>query len=208
MLIKSWKKNQENVKIVDAVFMNLSKTFDCTQHNYLLIAKMESYDLNEDFLTFLYSCLKHRKQFVNINIVYSIFQILFPGVPKESVLGTCSSTLLKWSISFHKSRRVLLFWLWQHNSYLFKQYWWLTELQKKSEKEIDWLHSNEMVVYPDKFLSIIINMLGKLMVSYKIIIGNHEIDLENAVSLLGIKIDNKLNFQKHVTAIVRRLATN
>ena len=65
-----------------------------------------------------------------------------------------------------------------------------------------------MVVYPDKFLSIIINMLGKLMVSYKIIIGNHEIDLENAVSLLGIKIDNKLNFQKHVTAIVRRLATN
>ena len=78
----------------------------------------------------------------------------------------------------------------------------------KSEKALDWLHSNEMVVNPDKFHSIITNMLEKLMNSYKPRIGNHEIDSENCVSLFVIKIDNKLNFQKHVTAIFRRLATN
>ena len=49
------KKNVDNTKIVDAVFMDLPKAFDCIPHD-LLIAKM-----SEDFLTFLYSYLKRRK---------------------------------------------------------------------------------------------------------------------------------------------------
>ena len=56
-----------------------------------------------------------------------------------------------------------------------------------------------MVVNPDKFQSIIINRLGKLKNSYEILIDNHKIHLENSVTLLGIEIENKLNFGKHVT---------
>ena len=44
-----------------------------------------------------------------------------------------------------------------------------------------------MVVNLDKFQSIIINRLAKLNDSYELIIDNHEIDLENAVTLLGIQ---------------------
>ena len=56
-LIENWKKNLDNNKIAGAVFMDLSKAFDCIPHD-LLIAKMEAYGFNEDFLTFLYSYLK------------------------------------------------------------------------------------------------------------------------------------------------------
>ena len=63
----------------------------------------------------------------------------------------------------------------------------MNELQMKSEKALHWLHSNEMVVNPDKFHSIITNMLGKLMNSYRLLIGNHEIDSKNCLSLLGSK---------------------
>ena len=59
-LLENWKKNLDNNKIVDAVFMDLSKAFDCMPHD-LLIAKMEAYGFCEDFLTISYSYLKHWK---------------------------------------------------------------------------------------------------------------------------------------------------
>ena len=54
------------------------------------------------------------------------------------------------------------------------------------------------------FQSIIINRLGKLKDSYVLLTGNHKIDLENSVTLLGIEIDNKLNFEKHVAALCQK----
>ena len=71
-LLENWKKNLENNKIVGAFFMHLSKASHCIPHD-LFIAKMEAYGFSEDFLTFLYSYLKRRKQSVNINNVHSMF---------------------------------------------------------------------------------------------------------------------------------------
>ena len=76
----------------------------------------------------------------------------------------------------------------------------ITDLQNESENPIGWLRSNEMVVNPDKFPSIIINRLGKLKNSYELLTDNYKIELENSVTLLGIEIDNHLNFEKHVEA--------
>ena len=47
-----------------------------------------------------------------------------------------------------------------------------------------------MVVNPEKFQSIIINRIGKIKDSYKLLIDKHKIDSENLVTLLGIEIDN------------------
>ena len=38
-------------------------------------------------VTFLYSYLKRQKQNVRINNTHSVFQILFSGVPRGSILG-------------------------------------------------------------------------------------------------------------------------
>ena len=73
------KKNLDNSKIVGAVFMDLSKVFNCMPHDFLT-AEMKAYGFSEDFFTFLYSYLKGRQQSANINKVHSMFQILLPGV--------------------------------------------------------------------------------------------------------------------------------
>ena len=56
----------------------------------------------------------------------------------------------------------------------------------------------------DKFQSVITNRLGKLNDSYQLLSDNHKIDLENSLTLLGIEIENKLNFGKHVTALCQK----
>ena len=80
----------------------------------------------------------------------------------------------------------------------------ITDLQQESENAIDWFRSSKMVVNPDKFQSIIINRFGELKDSHELIINNHKIDSENSVTLLGIETDNKLNFEKGVTAICQK----
>ena len=85
-VLENWKKNLGNNKIVGAVFMDLSKAFDCIHHD-LFIAKMEAYGFSVDFLTFLYSYLKRQKKSININNVHSMFQILPSGVQQVSILG-------------------------------------------------------------------------------------------------------------------------
>ena len=48
---------------------------------------MQAYGFSEDFLTFLYSCLKCGKQSVNVSNVHRMFQIPLSGVLQGSILG-------------------------------------------------------------------------------------------------------------------------
>ena len=138
----------------------------------------------------------------------------YPQYIPNSTLQCCArvhsrSTALqhfyKWPIIFHK----------RHTASKFCDYdsigtsWnsvddLITELQKESENAIDWFCSNKMVVNPDKIQSIISNRLEKFKNYYKLLIDNHKIDLENSITLSGIETDNKLNFEKHVTALCQK----
>ena len=85
-LLESWKKELDNKKYVGAILMDFSKAFDCILHEFL-IAKMDACGFSENALTFFFSYLKRRKQNVQINNTYSIFQWRLSGVPQGSILG-------------------------------------------------------------------------------------------------------------------------
>ena len=155
--------------------------------------------------TFLYLYLKRQKQSVNINNICSIFQIILSSVAQGSILGA-----LPFNIFIND-----LFYFMRHTASTCCDYDsiatssdsvddLITELQKESENVIDWFCSNKMVVNPDKIQSIISNRLEKFKNYYKLLIDNHKIDLENSITLSGIETDNKLNFEKHVTALCQK----
>ena len=156
---------------------------------------------------------KPRTKSVNINSVHSMFQILLSGVSQGSILGpsTSRSILGLFNIFindlfyFIKDAQLLNF-ADDNTIATFSNSVddLVTNFQKDSENAIDWFCSNQTVVNPDKFQSIIINRLGKLKDSYELLIGNHKLDSENSVTVLGIEIDNKLNFEKHVTALCQK----
>ena len=69
-----------------AIFMDLSKAFDCIRHD-LLSAKLHAYGLSREALLLVYSFLENRQHRVKINGSFSSYKHLRFGVPQGSVLG-------------------------------------------------------------------------------------------------------------------------
>ena len=139
---------------------------------------MEAYGFSEDFLTFLYSYLKCRKQSISINNVHSMFQILLSSVPQRSILGLLLFKIFINDLFYFLKDAQLLNFIDDNTIATFSNSVddLITDLQKESENAIDWFCSNKMVVNLDKFQSIIVNMLGKLKDSYELSIDHHKVN--------------------------------
>ena len=203
-LIENWKKSLDNKNFVGTVLMDLSKAFDCIPHD-LLVAKLHAYGLSEDAVTFIYSYLKRRKQGVKINDTESVFQILLSGVPQGSILGPILFNIFINDLFFFIDEVELSNFSDDNTIYTAKKS--VTELIKILEKEsktaIDWFKINDMIVNPDKFQAMILST-DKKENKYDLNINSSTITSETSVTLLGIKIDNKLNFAEHVSGICRK----
>ena len=77
-------------------------------------------------------------------------------------------------------------------------------LEKESEVAIKWFSDNNMIVNPKKLQAIITNRQNRSNHSCCLTISNAEIESKEWVTLLDIKIDNKLNFEKHVSTICKK----
>ena len=85
-MVDEWKVALDKGCITGAVFMDLSKAFDCLPHG-LLIAKCHAYGLTVPVCELLTDYLSQRKQRVNIGSVRRSWADLHKGVPQGSILG-------------------------------------------------------------------------------------------------------------------------
>ena len=85
-MFELWRKALDNKKVAGGVLTDLSKAFDCLNHN-LLIAKMEAYGFDNSALSYIYNYLKDRKQRTKVDNSYSSWREIKYGVPQRSILG-------------------------------------------------------------------------------------------------------------------------
>ena len=88
-MIEKWRRNLDEGGICGALFTDLSKTFDCLVHDFLL-AKLEDYGFTYKFLKLINSFLTGRKHRTKVNSSYISFLDLLIGVPQGSILGVHS----------------------------------------------------------------------------------------------------------------------
>ena len=78
--------NKDNGYYTAPIFLDLSKAFDCVNHN-ILLKKMHFYGIRGIALDFFKSYLSDRKQFVEVGgLISSVLQVIC-GVPQGSTLG-------------------------------------------------------------------------------------------------------------------------
>ena len=70
VMLERWKKAMDKGKVTGSLLTDLSKAFDCINHQ-LLIAKLEAYVFDQKSLTYNYSYLSYRKQRTKVNGSFS-----------------------------------------------------------------------------------------------------------------------------------------
>ena len=69
-MLEKWKRSVDSGKAFGALLTDLSKAFDCLDHE-LLIAKLNAYGFSLPALRLIHDYLSHRKQKTRVNDSYS-----------------------------------------------------------------------------------------------------------------------------------------
>ena len=85
-MVEKWKRSIDNGKSFGALLTDLSKAFDCLDHE-LLIAKLNAYGFHLSALKLIHDYLSNRKQRTKTNSTYSKWHEILFGVPQGSILG-------------------------------------------------------------------------------------------------------------------------
>jgi len=176
--------------------MDLSKAFDCINHE-LLIAKLHAYGFGTEALEMIHDYLKNRKQRVKINTTFSTWSDLLKGVPQGSVLGP-----LLFNIYLND-----LLWVGEYtdvcnladDTTLYGSNMDLSELLRQLEHDshlaIEWFESNYMKLNKDKCHLLLAGHKHEYISAN---IGGNRIWESLQERLLGVTIDNKLRFNDHI----------
>ena len=68
-------------------------------------------------------------------------------------------------------------------------------LENAAKEALKWLDSNQMIANPDKFKVIILKKPSITTDNINVTVGNQKIKPDASVKLLGVDIDDKLNFK-------------
>ena len=203
-MLDSWHRSLDAGNFVGAVLIDLSKAFDCINHN-LLLAKMQAYGFSRKSLALVKSYLSNRKQRVTLNGVCSSWKDICIGVPQGSILGPLLFNIYINDLMFDFGDQTSVCNYADDNT-IFASAKSLTEIKHKLESSLSsvstWFANNGLQLNAKKCKLIV---FGKSRTAhFSINVGNSLLEECAEVKLLGIKLDNKLSFAAHTRVLRSR----
>ena len=202
-MIEKLKKCLDNQGSTGILLTDLSKAFDCLDHD-LLIAKLHAYGFDIKAVKLIQSYLTNRHQRVNINSTYSSWSEIIFGVPQGSIMGP---------LVFNIDLCDLFMFIMDAESDMANyaddnspfscdtdSISVIKEIESVAKILINWFVNNRFKANPDKFHLILSDPNKKLFME----LGPLKIYNESSHKLLGINIDNKLSFDKHITELCNK----
>ena len=80
----------------------------------------------------------------------------------------------------------------------------ISELEKEGNIATQWFRDNSMIVNPEKFQAIIIDRKNQKNNPRKLMIDEKVITSSENVTLLGLEVDSKLNFDEHISKLCNK----
>ena len=192
VMLDRWKKAIDSGKLAGALLTDLSKAFDCLNHE-LLIAKLEAYEFDQSSLNYIFSYLSNRKQRTKVNNSFSEWRNILFGVPHGSILGPLLFNIYLNDIFYF----VIADYADDITPYSVdaKMEPLLNSIGTDTNTLIKWFNDNYLKLNADKYHLLISNHNKDIHIN----IEEEVIECSNSVKLLGVTLDNNLNFKDHVS---------
>ena len=205
VMIEMWRKALDERKVAGAILTDLSKAFDCLSHD-LLLAKLDAYGFEKSALKFIYDYLKSRTQRTKVNGSYSSWRELLSGVPQGSILGPLLFNIFINDVFFFLDKTKIANYADDNTTYVIEND--IMKLLKTLESEtlsvLNWFRMNEMKANQGKCHLLIADINHKYYTSNSYIyLDNAFIENEESVKLLGVHIDQNLDFEGHIISLLK-----
>ena len=210
-LTEKWISDIDNGNVTGAVLLDFRKAFDLVNHEVLL-NKLRYYNFEDKSLSWLQSYLSNRTQTVHIGNTHSNPAPISCGVPQGSVLGPVLFLLFINDLPLHVKNSLLD--LFADDDTLHNSEGTLCEIENNLREDIEyidtWCTENRMVINEKKTKCMLIGSRQRLArlpdPTLNIQINGQLIDNINDDKLLGMRVDNTLQFNKHVDDVCKAIS--
>ena len=189
-----------------AIYLDLAKAFDSVSHT-ILLRKLKQYGIRGNVHQLFESYLSSRTQFVKVGDAVSDYLEIKFGVPQGSILGPLLFLIFINDLPEATNFFIKLF---ADDTFLCAQNKNFKALERDVNTELEkvsaWLVSNKLTLNIKKSKFMIFSNKKKDVHELSVKINNKPLERCSSYKYLGIIIDEKLNWGKHLDYICKKVS--
>ena len=196
-----------------SLFLDLSKGFDCVNHD-ILLKKLYHYGIRGIAWNFFKSYLTDRQQFTHVNGISSDFLTVLCGVPQGSVLGPLLFLLYTNDLQNASNFSINLF---ADDTCLSLSDKNLHTLQRNCNTEAnlvdEWFKANRLTTNSKKASKFILSnynprLSNTIINSFRIRMGDVILEKVKSIKYLGVMLDEKITWNNQIEYLSGKLSRN